>query len=117
MFIGGGTNLLDLMKGGVERPVMLVDITHIAGLDSIDTLPDGGLRIGALVRNSDAGESRVGARALSAAVAGISRRRLAAAAQHGHGRRQSDAAHALLLLPRRRFPHATSASRAAAARL
>ncbi|MGF6753488.1 FAD binding domain-containing protein [Paraburkholderia sp. GAS42] len=53
-FIGGGTNLLDLMKGGVARPVRLVDITHIRGLDTIDPLPDGGLRIGALVRNSDA---------------------------------------------------------------
>jgi xanthine dehydrogenase YagS FAD-binding subunit len=53
MFIGGGTNLLDLMKGGVERPLRLVDITHLRGLDTIGTLPDGGLRIGALVRNSD----------------------------------------------------------------
>ncbi|ACC73837.1 xanthine dehydrogenase family protein subunit M [Paraburkholderia phymatum] len=54
MFIGGGTNLLDLMKGGVTRPVKLVDITRIPGLDAVSTLPDGGLRIGALVRNSDA---------------------------------------------------------------
>ncbi|MEI5999067.1 xanthine dehydrogenase family protein subunit M [Paraburkholderia bengalensis] len=54
MFIGGGTNLLDLMKGGVTRPVKLVDITRIQGLDVVSTLPDGGLRIGALVRNSDA---------------------------------------------------------------
>src|SRR5471032_2503404 len=50
MFIGGGTNLLDLMKGDVERPQRLVDITHIGGLDHITELPDGGLRIGALVR-------------------------------------------------------------------
>jgi xanthine dehydrogenase YagS FAD-binding subunit len=54
MFIGGGTNLLDLMKGGIAHPVMLVDITRIDTLNRIDTLPDGGLRIGALVRNSDA---------------------------------------------------------------
>ncbi|MBW0450719.1 xanthine dehydrogenase family protein subunit M [bacterium M00.F.Ca.ET.228.01.1.1] len=54
VFIGGGTNLLDLMKGGVERPVRLVDITHISGLDDITPLPGGGIRIGALVRNSDA---------------------------------------------------------------
>ncbi|WP_345815037.1 xanthine dehydrogenase family protein subunit M [Paraburkholderia sp. PREW-6R] len=53
-FIGGGTNLLDLMKGGVARPVRLIDITHINGLDTISTLPDGGIRIGALMRNSDA---------------------------------------------------------------
>jgi xanthine dehydrogenase YagS FAD-binding subunit len=54
MFIGGGTNLLDLMKGDVMRPMKLVDITHIGGLDGMSALPDGGLRIGALVRNSDA---------------------------------------------------------------
>ncbi|SAK52661.1 molybdopterin dehydrogenase FAD-binding protein [Caballeronia arationis] len=54
VFIGGGTNLLDLMKGGVARPVKLVDITHIDGMDRITPLPDGGLRIGALARNSDA---------------------------------------------------------------
>jgi xanthine dehydrogenase YagS FAD-binding subunit len=54
VFIGGGTNLLDLMKGGVARPVKLVDITHISGMDRVSALPDGGLRIGALVRNSDA---------------------------------------------------------------
>jgi len=54
VFIGGGTNLLDLMKGGITHPVTLIDITRIAALDRIETLPDGGLRIGALVRNSDA---------------------------------------------------------------
>ena len=52
-FIGGGTNLLDLMKGDVELPLRLVDINHI-GLDRIIELPNGGLRIGALARNSDA---------------------------------------------------------------
>lgn len=57
-FIGGGTNLLDLMKGGIARPIKLVDITrlHGDGLDTIGTLPDGGIRIGALVRNSDAAD-------------------------------------------------------------
>lgn len=54
VFIGGGTNLLDLMKGGAAHPVKLIDITRISGLDSIDTRPGGALRIGALVRNSDA---------------------------------------------------------------
>ncbi|CAG9240252.1 aldehyde dehydrogenase, FAD-binding subunit [Paraburkholderia tropica] len=53
-FIGGGTNLLDLMKGGLAHPVTLIDITRLAPLDLVETLPDGGLRIGALVRNSDA---------------------------------------------------------------
>ena len=51
-FIGGGTNLLDLMKGGVELPVRLVDVNR-AGLDAIVELPGGGLRIGAGARNSD----------------------------------------------------------------
>jgi xanthine dehydrogenase YagS FAD-binding subunit len=52
-FIAGGTNLLDLMKVQVETPAHLVDINRIAGLDRIDDTPDGGLRIGTLVRNSD----------------------------------------------------------------
>ena len=51
--LGGGTNLLDLMKMGVERPSRLVDITRL-DLAKIEELPDGkGVRIGALVRNSD----------------------------------------------------------------
>jgi len=51
-FIGGGTNLLDLMKAGVARPQRLIDVNHL-GLDRIEDLPDGGLRIGAAARNSD----------------------------------------------------------------
>ena len=51
-YLGGGTNLLDLMKGDVEHPMRLVDLSHI-GLDRISELPGGGLRIGALARNSD----------------------------------------------------------------
>jgi xanthine dehydrogenase YagS FAD-binding subunit len=51
-FLGAGTNLLDLMKGGIERPVRLVDVTHLP-LDGMQELPGGGLRIGALARNSD----------------------------------------------------------------
>jgi xanthine dehydrogenase YagS FAD-binding subunit len=52
-FIGGGTNLLDLMKGGVEQPLLLVDISRLA-LADITELPDGGVRIGALASNTDA---------------------------------------------------------------
>jgi len=52
-YLAGGTNLLDLMKGGVTRPDRLVDITRLPGLDRIERLPDGGVRIGALVRNAD----------------------------------------------------------------
>lgn len=51
-FIAGGTNLLDLMKGGVQRASRLVDITQVAGLSQIAELPDGGLQIGAMARNS-----------------------------------------------------------------
>lgn len=50
-FIGGGTNLLDLMKSGVEQPERLVDINQVP-LSSIEELPDGGVRIGAMARNS-----------------------------------------------------------------
>jgi xanthine dehydrogenase YagS FAD-binding subunit len=52
-YLAGGTNLLDLMKGGVLRPDRLVDISKLPGLDRIEPLPDGSLRIGALVRNAD----------------------------------------------------------------
>jgi xanthine dehydrogenase YagS FAD-binding subunit len=52
-YLAGGTNLLDLMKGGITRPDRLVDVTHLSGLDRIERLPDGGVRIGALVRNAD----------------------------------------------------------------
>lgn len=51
-FIAGGTTLVDLMKLSVETPKTLVDI-NLLPLDKIEKLPDGGLRIGAMVRNSD----------------------------------------------------------------
>lgn len=51
-FIAGGTTLVDLMKLSVEEPSALVDINPLP-LSKIEKLPDGGLRIGALVRNSD----------------------------------------------------------------
>ena len=51
-FIAGGTNLIDLMKENVARPSQLIDITHLP-LDKIEETEDGGLRIGALVPNSD----------------------------------------------------------------
>ncbi|MBB3861321.1 xanthine dehydrogenase YagS FAD-binding subunit [Novosphingobium hassiacum] len=58
-FIAGGTNLLDLMKLQIETPPHLVDVTGLK-LDRIDKTDDGGLRIGALVRNTDlAADDRV----------------------------------------------------------
>ncbi|WP_291622757.1 FAD binding domain-containing protein, partial [Bradyrhizobium sp.] len=50
--IAGGTNLIDLMKENVERPSRLIDISHLP-LRDIEETADGGLRVGALVPNSD----------------------------------------------------------------
>ncbi len=52
-FVAGGTNLIDLMKGGVETPARLIDITRVQGLAQIHELPQGRLRIGALATNAD----------------------------------------------------------------
>jgi xanthine dehydrogenase YagS FAD-binding subunit len=58
-FIAGGTNLIDLMKVRVETPAHLVDVNHLP-LAEIEATPEGGLKIGALVRNSAlAGDPRV----------------------------------------------------------
>jgi xanthine dehydrogenase YagS FAD-binding subunit len=55
-FLGGGTNLIDLMKMGVETPESLVDINRLP-LEKIEELPDGkGVRVGAMARNSDVAE-------------------------------------------------------------
>ncbi|WP_053848101.1 xanthine dehydrogenase family protein subunit M [Streptomyces sp. NRRL B-24085] len=51
-YLGGGTNLVDLMKLGVEQPDVLVDVSRLP-LDEVQELPDGSLRVGATVRNSD----------------------------------------------------------------
>jgi xanthine dehydrogenase YagS FAD-binding subunit len=51
-FIGGGTNIIDLMKMNIEKPEYLIDITAL-DLKGIETLPNGNVRIGALVKNSD----------------------------------------------------------------
>ena len=58
-FVAGGTNLLDLMKLEIETPQRLIDVNGLA-LDKIEATPEGGLRIGALVRNTDlAADERV----------------------------------------------------------
>jgi xanthine dehydrogenase YagS FAD-binding subunit len=58
-FIAGGTNLLDLMKLQIETPTHLIDVNGLA-LDKVEPTAEGGLRIGALVRNSDlAADARV----------------------------------------------------------
>jgi xanthine dehydrogenase YagS FAD-binding subunit len=57
VFLAGGTNLVDHMRLGVRQPDLLIDITHLP-YDRIEPLPDGGLRIGAMVRNSDLAADR-----------------------------------------------------------
>lgn len=56
-FLGGGTNLVDHMRLGIARPDLLVDVTRLP-FDRVEQLPDGGVRIGALVRNSDLAADR-----------------------------------------------------------
>ena len=51
-FVAGGTNIIDLMKLNIEKPKQLVDINRLK-LAAVETLPNGGMRIGALVKNSD----------------------------------------------------------------
>src|SRR5260370_41544445 len=80
-FTAGGTNLLDLMKLEIESPAHLIDVNGLA-LDKIESTPDGGLRIGALVRNTDLaaqervrGEYGILSRALLAGASGQLRNR------------------------------------------
>src|SRR5919109_1179393 len=56
-FLGGGTNLVDLMKLGVAQPDLLIDISHLP-YDRVELLSDGSVRIGAAVRNSDLAADR-----------------------------------------------------------
>src|SRR5690349_20771558 len=56
-FIAGGTNLLDLMKLHIEAPSHLIDVNSLK-LDRIEETPEGGLRVGALVRNTDLAADR-----------------------------------------------------------
>src|SRR5687767_8034600 len=51
-FLAGGTTLVDLMKLNVETPAQVLDINRLP-FDQIEAMPDGGLKIGATVRNSD----------------------------------------------------------------
>jgi xanthine dehydrogenase YagS FAD-binding subunit len=58
VFLAGGTNLVDLMKLEVETPAVLVDVTHLTS-DRVEELGDGGLMIGAAVRNHDLAADRM----------------------------------------------------------
>jgi xanthine dehydrogenase YagS FAD-binding subunit len=57
-WLGGGTNLVDLMKTGAAMPQRLIDLTGLPDLDGIALSPDGSARIGALVRNADLAHDR-----------------------------------------------------------
>ncbi len=57
-YLAAGTNLLDLMKGDIACPNRLVDISRLPDLDRVEELSDGGVRIGALVRNADLAHNR-----------------------------------------------------------
>ena len=101
-YLAAGTNLLDLMKTGAARPGRLVDVTRLPGLDRIEMLPDGGVRIGAMVRNADLARDRAFARAYPAVaealLSGASPQLRNAATVGGN----LHAAHALRLFPRPR---------------
>jgi xanthine dehydrogenase YagS FAD-binding subunit len=72
-FVAGGTNLLDLMKLQIETPKHLIDVNGLS-LDRIEPMPEGGLRIGALVRNTDPRRRQADLSRLRSAVAGAARR-------------------------------------------
>ena len=55
-YLGGGTNLVDLMRETIESPASLIDVTALS--DTIEERPDGGLLIGAAARNTAVAESR-----------------------------------------------------------
>ena len=101
-FIAGGTNLLDLMKLHIETPVHLVDVNRI-GLDQIAPTPAGGLRIGALVRNTDlAADARVRrdyavlSRAIVAGASGQLRNKATTAGNEPGARDGRDGGHGFL---------------------
>ena len=114
-YLAAGTNLLDLMKGGVAARRGSSTSATFPGSTGSRTLPDGGVRIGALVRNADLAHDPTFARRFPAVAEALLSGRLGAAAQCRDGRRQSAAAHALRLFLRRRqrLQQARSPARAA----
>ncbi len=95
-YLGGGTNLVDLMREAIERPDSLVDVTGLSC--AIEEMEDGGLRIGGGVKNTAVARRPPRARTLSTAGAGDPGGRLRPDPQHGDGGRQPSAAHPLQLL-------------------
>ena len=100
-FIAGGTNLIDLMKEDVERPSRLIDISRLP-LNKVEETTDGGVRIGALVPNSDLAYHPLIEQRYPLLASATPCGRFAATAQYGVDRRQPPATDALLLLLRHR---------------
>ena len=98
-FLGGGTNLVDHMKLGVATPDLLVDVSRLP-FDTVESLPNGGVRTGGVVRNSDRGAEPV-IRERYPVLSQALWRGVRAAAQPRHHRRQPAAAHPLRVLPGR----------------
>jgi xanthine dehydrogenase YagS FAD-binding subunit len=96
-YLGGGTNLVDLMRETIERPNALVDVTGLS--TAIDEREDGSLLIGAAARNTAVAEHR-SVKARYPMLARACGRRIGANSQHGDGRWQPAAANTLRLLLR-----------------
>jgi hypothetical protein len=95
-YLAGGTNLIDLMKLDIEAPEHLIDVNCI-GLDGIEQTLDGGLRIGALARNSDVATDERVRRDYP-----VLARALVSITKQSHGRWQPAATHEVRLLLFRR---------------
>lgn len=91
-YLGGGTNLVDLMRETIERPTLLIDVTRLSS--SIEGRDDGSLIIGAATKNTALAENHL-VRERFPMLARRARRRLGADPQHGDGGRQSAATHPL----------------------
>ena len=99
-FLGGGTNLVDLMRETIEKPSALVDVTGLStGITETD---GGGLRIGAAARNTAVAEHHIVRTRFPALSRADRRRREPANPQHGDDRRQPAPAHPVPLFLRQR---------------
>ena len=101
-FIAGGTNMLDLMKLNIETPKQVVDINKLS-LYKIEELQNGGIRIGALVKNSDLAYHPTILKNYPVIIGSYTFRSVATIKKYGHYRRQPDAAYALPLFLQHRF--------------
>ena len=101
MFLAGGTNLVNLMREGIEHPTAVVNVTGLSR--EIDELPGGGVLIGAAAKNTAVASHRAIRERFPVLALAILNGASAADPQHGNGRRKPASAHPLpiLLRPRR----------------